>query len=258
MARRRQQFNGSLSTSTNNNVLSQDSISNNDNNNDGDVGGSTVGSNEAGAGTGAGENGRQMHGNVRSTVIPRLTTDPLHTDSHSHAGKDTEDGPTAVVLEKKPHVPRGTESRAYPHPPAAAAANDYGGHHELHQHRGGGSQNQGQSRNQNRGQGQGQGQNQGQGQGRSRGKGKDGPPHPHKLNHSAKTPARGQQPVEGGGEHLNLNDNDDVNEEHDKEEEEQNAEEENEEEEEDEESCFICAEKIKYYSGGVCGHKTCQ
>ena len=253
MARRRQQFNGSLST-TAANGLSQESISNNNNNDGGDGSDSTVG------GAGAGGNGRQMHGNVRSTVVPRLTTDPLHTNPNYNSdqdgnGNDTMAAPTAVVLEKKPHVPRGTEGRAYP---PAAAANDYGGHHELHQHRGGGSQNQGQSRNQNRGQGQGQGQNQGQGQGRSRGKGKDGPPHPHKLNHSAKTPARGQQPVEGGGEHLNLNDNDDVNEEHDKEEEEQNAEEENEEEEEDEESCFICAEKIKYYSGGVCGHKTCQ
>jgi hypothetical protein len=250
MARRRQQFNGSLSTNTNN-VLSQDSISNNNNDGDGDVGGSTVGGlgGGTGAGAGPGGNGRQMHGNVRSTVVPRLTTDPLHTNSNSNSdqvGNNTMAGPTAVVLEKKPHVPRGTEGRAYP-PAAAAAANDYGGHHELHQHRGGGSQNQGQGRSQAPGQNK--------GQGRSRGKGKDGPPHPHKLNNSARTLTEDQHHVEGRANEAEGEQNaeDEPNDE-----EEQNAEEENEEEEEDEESCFICAEKIKYYSGGVCGHKTCQ
>lgn len=34
--------------------------------------------------------------------------------------------------------------------------------------------------------------------------------------------------------------------------------EEQEKEEEEEDACFICAEKVKYHSGGVCGHKTCQ
>ncbi|KAG7570946.1 hypothetical protein FFLO_01144 [Filobasidium floriforme] len=194
-----------------------------------------------------------MHGNVRSTVIPRLTTDPLHTDSHSHAGKDTEDGPTAVVLEKKPSIPRGTENTAYPQPPAA---NNYGGHHELHQRnqyqqqRGGGLQNQGQGQGRGQGQGQGHGQNQGQtpGQGRSRGKGKDGPP--HQVNNSAKI-TEDPYPLKGGVNEVEAEG------EEDNKEEEENAEE-NDEEEEDEESCFICAEKIKYYSGGVCGHKTCH
>jgi hypothetical protein len=212
-----------------------------------------------------------MHGNVRSTVVPRLTTDPLHSASQSHSGnnnnhtEDTADGPTAVVLEKKPHVPRGSESRAYP---PAAAVNDYGGHHELHQHqrsqhqqqqqqRGGGgpvNQNrvQGHGRSQGQGQGQGQGQNQGQGQGRSRGKGKDGPPHKsqNQLNNANNLAGEHRHPVRGG-EHVDDNDDEETHDSKEKNDEED-------EEEEDEESCFICAEKIKYYSGGVCGHKTCQ
>jgi len=236
MARRRQQFNGTLSTdpAVSSGAGSRSSDQQGGNGDDA----STIASSTATTTTAA-RGG--MHGNVKSTVNTRMTNDPLHTTdpdlgSKANSGRGqnqnhqknrahhpdntrapsrptrerapgttaaattgtTTTGPTAIVLEKKKGVKAGTETRAY-YPPGLATGD---------------------------------------------------------VNADADADVVGTAgDVAKSMDNLGLDDQTDHDEAHDHDD---DDDEDNDDEDEDEEACFICAEKVKYYSGGICGHKTCQ
>lgn len=228
MARRRQQFNGALSTPDN--EAGAATISSSSSSGGGKAGGTTA----AGGGAGGGGKGRPPH--MLPPTAPPLTSQPTKSTSDSTANPNSSSlEPALQTLHLHGNVKSSVESIITDNP--------------LH----------GVTTGQQRGQG-------GQGRGKGKGSGsiKGGP-----GSGAGTTPGQEQNPtpvaqvlIPKPGVQRDVYDPsspsstplpviphpDEAP---------QDAEEEQ-EEDDDENTCFICAEPIKYWATGVCGHSTCQ
>jgi hypothetical protein len=179
-----------------------------------------------------------------------LSADVRH--HHSAQGGTRRPGtlaaPTAVVLENVEAVERGTEAQAHP-PGRSQVGQGEHGHDSKRDSSGVGSVT---------GTGTGTGTVTGTGTApaiRANDYGRHHDLHHGRPRHSNQARTHDVDKI---ANHLANHADANVDNDHDEDEDEDGEAADGDGDDDGDESCFICAEKVKYYSGGVCGHKTCQ